>query len=249
VPSEKKCAKCGLVRALSDFYLDSKRQKFDGLRVYCKECCSSSNKASHGKHKEKRKAVREFTKGGGILSGTAIVKNVKAGRITITPFREEYVNPSSLDLTLGGTVIEYELPDTGVLDSKDPPRTVTYEIPSEGLVLHPGRAYLMHTHESVHTKDFISVLDGKSSLGRLFISVHVTAGYIDPGFNGQVTLEVTVTHPVKVYPGMRFCQIRFHTIVGKKDLYSGNYTGKDAEGPIASKAWKQIKDDGLLGKA
>jgi len=110
VPSEKKCAKCGLVRALSDFYLDSKRQKFDGLRVYCKECCSSSNKASHGKHKEKRKAVREFTKGGGILSGTAIVKNVKAGRITITPFREEYVNPSSLDLTLGGPLLSTSFP-------------------------------------------------------------------------------------------------------------------------------------------
>lgn len=113
-------------------------------------------------------------------------------------------------------------------------------------LLKPNIGYLMHTAERVWTDSFVPVIDGKSSVGRLFAATHITAGYGEANFTGQYTLEVVVTHPVVVYPGMRFCQIRFHTIVGKKDQYAGNYTGKDALGPVASKAWKQIKDDGLL---
>lgn len=115
-------------------------------------------------------------------------------------------------------------------------------------LLKPNIGYLMHTAERVWTDSFVPVIDGKSSVGRLFAATHITAGYGEANFNGQYTLEVVVTHPVVVYPGMRFCQMRFHTIVGNKDQYAGNYTGKDAVGPVASKSWKQIKDDGLLEK-
>jgi len=99
----------------------------------------------------------------------------------------------------------------------------------------------MHTAERVFSNRFVPVLDGKSSIGRLGICVHLTAGYGDPGFNGQYTLEVTTVYPVRVYPRMRFCQMRFHMIEGEVQQYTGNYTGGSAMGPVASRCWKQFQ--------
>jgi dCTP deaminase len=108
--------------------------------------------------------------------------------------------------------------------------------------LEPNVGYLMHTIERVHTKKYVPVLDGKSSIGRLFMKVHETAGYGDAGFDGQYTLEVTVVHPLRVYPGMRIAQMRFHTILGEvQKLYAGNYTGEAAKGPVPSRAWRQFR--------
>jgi dCTP deaminase len=70
--------------------------------------------------------------------------------------------------------------------------------------------------------------------------VHATAGYGDPGFDGQYTLEVTVMHPLRVYSGMRVAQMRFHTVVGEVDLYRGSYAGDLARGPVASTAYRQF---------
>lgn len=132
----------------------------------------------------------------------------------------------------------------GELDSKKAQEVWEFDInPDHGWLLKPGIGYLMHTAERVLTDKFVPVLDGKSSIGRLFIAVHVTAGYGDTGFDGQYTLEVVSTHPVIVYPGMRFCQIRFHTAVGEIVDYKkrGNYTGKASMGPVPSRAWAQFK--------
>ncbi len=133
----------------------------------------------------------------------------------------------------------------GVLDSRKPSEVWNFEMNAEtGWFLRPGVGYLMHTADRIGTDDFVPVLDGKSSLGRLFLTAHVTAGYGDPGFNGQYTLEVVVTQPVIVYPGMRFCQIRFHTMVGPRVDYAaqGHYVGKLAEGPVPSMSWKQFEE-------
>jgi dCTP deaminase len=114
--------------------------------------------------------------------------------------------------------------------------------PEHGWLLKPGIGYLMHTDERIYTERFIPVLDGKSSIGRLFVVVHVTAGYGDTGFDGQYTLEVVATHPVVVYPGMRIAQMRFHTVVGETrnyGMYGGNYTQEAAKGPVPSRAWRQ----------
>lgn len=183
-----------------------------------------------------------------ILSGPEIRKQLEAGRIIIAPFRDDNVNPASVDLTLGDEVAEYRLTDldpSGLykgLDSKDPTHydVSRSKIPDEGFWLYPGRGYLMHTAERVRTDYYVPILDGKSSIGRLFIQVHVTAGFGDPGFDGQYTLEVTSVFPVKVYAGMKICQIRFHAIQGEVVSYqdAGNYKGVTATGPIASRAWK-----------
>lgn len=131
----------------------------------------------------------------------------------------------------------------GVLNVKTVNQTWDFEIdPGKGWLLKPGIGYLMHTHEIVLTKRYVPVLDGKSSMGRLFVTAHVTAGYGDPGFNGQYTLECVALYPTVVFPGMRFCQIRFHTMVGEPIDYeeTGTYKGGLARGPIASQSWKQF---------
>jgi dCTP deaminase len=191
----------------------------------------------------------------GILSGPAIEQAVKYGSIRIDPFNLEQLNPVSYDLTLGRQVAVYvgwadrwkgfvDQPLNHVLDAHEKPKIETHEIGEEGFVLRPGFGYLMHTEESIWTDTYVPVIDGKSSLGRLFVQIHSTAGYGDPGYLGQYTLEVTVTHPVRLYAGMRIAQIRFHTIKGPIKLYKGNYTGEDARGPVASKTWKQFEKDG-----
>lgn len=193
--------------------------------------------------------------GGGILSDVEIARAVKYGDIEIEPFNPAQLNPVSYDLTLGDEVAVYSewIQSEGTWDSLSPrsfeidvkaePRVIRSNIdPARGLGLNPGVGYLMHTIERIHTKKFVPVLDGKSSLGRLFIKVHETAGYGDPGFSGQYTLEVTVQHPLRIYAGMRIAQMRFHTIVGVVEKpYAGNYTGETARGPVASRAWRQFK--------
>ncbi len=102
----------------------------------------------------------------------------------------------------------------------------------------------MHTEERIHTNVYVPVLDGKSTIGRLFVSIHETAGFGDVGFNGQFTLEVTCTHPVILYPGMRIGQIRFHTVcgeVGKAYDQTGKYKGELAEGPVPSQSHRMFR--------
>ncbi len=177
---------------------------------------------------------------GGILSGPEIRKYVQSGRIQISPFTETNLNPASYDLTLGRHVTEYLI--DGVIDVRKPPEVRHKVIKDDGFVLHAHQTYLMHTEESLFAADTVPVVDGKSSLGRLFISVHQTAGYIDPGFRGQVTLEVTSYHSIRVYAGMRFCQIRFHPIVGKVVLYDGHYKNGAAKGAVSSLVHQQMDE-------
>jgi dCTP deaminase len=207
----------------------------------------------------------------GILSDTAIIAAIRAGEIEIDPFNPEHVNITSYDLTLGdevrvystwvsGTPLEFtggslssdetfqqglELHvRAGILDSRVEPVTEAWKFNERGFVLRPGVGYLMHTRETVWTDRYNPVLDGKSSIGRLFIQCHSTAGFGDPGFCGQYTLEVIVQHPVRVYPGMRIAQLRFHTVHGRlSKLYNevGHYVGDSALGAGASQAWKQFR--------
>ena len=190
-------------------------------------------------------------KSDGILTGPAIAEAVQQGRIFIENYDPSRLNPASYDLTLGNQVAVYALgidtrpegsPEDGsnlrphksaVLNALDPGPVFKSSIdPKIGWVLQPGIGYLMHTAERICTNHYVPVLDGKSTIGRLFIQVHVTAGYIDPGFDGQITLEVVVTHPIRVYPGMRICQVRFHTVQGKVSLYAGRYKNGRATGAV-----------------
>jgi dCTP deaminase len=133
----------------------------------------------------------------------------------------------------------------GVLDTRKKNDVWEFTIdPERGWLLRPGIGYLMHTHERVLTDRYVPIIDGKSSIGRLFVTAHVTAGYGDAGFNGQYTLEVLATYPTIVYPGMRFCQMRFMTHVGRPRDYKtkGHYVGAASMGPVPSMSWKQFEE-------
>jgi dCTP deaminase len=129
-------------------------------------------------------------------------------------------------------------------DSKEEQQVHRFTMSKEkGFVIKPGILYLMHTHERICAKTMVSVLDGKSSIGRLGVVVHLTAGYGDPGFDGQYTLEVVCTHPVALYPGMKIAQMRFHVMYGEADTSyatKGHYVGGKAVGAVPSMAHKQF---------
>lgn len=171
----------------------------------------------------------------GILSGLEIRKRYVEGSIRIDPFDPAMLNPASVDLTLGGGVFTYA-DGLVALDPREDHggHRQEYKL-GEEVFLAPGRLYLMHTAERVWAQDLVPVLDGKSSLGRLGISVHQTAGYGDPGFDGQYTLEVTCVLRARLIVGMRVAQMRFHTLVGEVVPYAGKYVGQWAMGAIPAR--------------
>lgn len=175
-----------------------------------------------------------------MLTGPKIVAEVAAGAIRISPFDARMVNPNSLDLTLGDTLLLYHLRPGECLDvAKDNP-TYSVTIPPDGIVLRPGQLYLGTTAERVATDRYVGVVEGKSSLGRLGLCAHVTAGFIDTGFAGQITLEMIVAHPVRIRAGMRICQICFSTVEGEIQLYAGKY--QHQVGVQASRSWQDFEE-------
>ena len=158
-----------------------------------------------------------------ILSGHEIKQQIAAKNIVIEPFDERFVGPNSYDLHLADDMLIY---DEMILDPEQKNRTLRLTIPPEGLVLRPGRVYLASTQEYTETHRHVPMLVGRSSIGRLGLFVHVTAGFGDIGFCGNWTLELTCVEPVRVYPGMELCQIFYQTVEGEVlDKYNGKYQG------------------------
>lgn len=153
-----------------------------------------------------------------ILSGKEILKQVGAGRIVIDPFDEKLINPNSYNLRLHNELLVYT---DEVLDMKKPLNTEKIFIPEDGLVLQPGRLYLGRTYEKTSTDSFVPMLEGRSSIGRLGLFIHVTAGFGDIGFSGYWTLEIQCIQPVKIYPMVEICQIYYHILDGEFEGYGG----------------------------
>ena len=154
-----------------------------------------------------------------ILTGFEI-KNRLATDIIITEFDKKRLNPNSYDLRLHDELMMYT---DHCLDFKVNDKTETIKIPEEGLIIYPGILYLARTVEWTETYGLVPSIQGKSSIGRKGLSIHVTACFGDIGFRGYWTLGMTCVHPVRIYPGMRFCQIKYQTILGN---YSRGYQGK-----------------------
>jgi len=132
-----------------------------------------------------------------------------------------YINPNSYNLTLHEDVMTYE---EVVLDMKKNNRTRNMKIPESGLVLEPNRLYLGRTVERTETHNLVPMIEGRSSIGRLGLFVHVTAGFGDVGFAGFWTLEMFAVQPIRIYPGIEICQIFYHQINGDiKEYSSGKY--------------------------
>ena len=156
-----------------------------------------------------------------ILSGREILRQREAGNIEIEPFDRRFINPNSYNLRLHNELFVYK---DELLDMKKPLATEAITIPESGLILQPGKLYLGRTLEKTATDSFVPMLEGRSSVGRLGLYIHVTAGFGDVGFSGFWTLEIHCVQPVKIYPFVEICQIYYHTIQGDYELYkSGKY--------------------------
>jgi dCTP deaminase len=114
--------------------------------------------------------------------------------------------------------------DDPVLDMKRPQNTRMITIPGDGLVLSPGTLYLGRTLEYTETRGLVPMLEGRSSVGRLGLFIHVTAGFGDVGFKGFWTLEIHCIQPIRIYPFIEICQIYYHSVEGDFVSYSsGKY--------------------------
>lgn len=156
-----------------------------------------------------------------ILSGKEIINRVKNGDICIEPFNESYINPNSYNLRLHNELLIYT---DKILDMKKKPNTEKILIPETGYILQPGVLYLGRTYEKTATNKFVPMLEGRSSIGRLGVFIHVTAGFGDIGFSGFWTLEIQCIQPIRIYPMIEICQIYYHNIEGEFNEYkSGKY--------------------------
>jgi dCTP deaminase len=171
-----------------------------------------------------------------ILTDKTIIDEIALKNIVIDPLIEENIGTNSVDLTLSKTLLMYT---DHILDVRKKNHYAPMIIPDEGLILQPGILYLASTVEYTETLRHVPIIQGKSSLGRLGLFVHITAGFGDVGFKGHWTLELTCVQPVKIYPGMKIAQICYHDIsempytdyASKADAKYNNQ-GKD---PVASK--------------
>ena len=202
--------------------------------------------------------------GSGMLTGLEIERRVQLGDIEISPFNKSQLNPNSYNLRLdkelkvyvsnGFTDMDFSngienaypsiLPH---LDSHAENKTMNIEISEEGFELQPGVLYIGRTIERTKTNKFIPMINGRSSGGRLGLSVHICAGFGDIGFDGTWTLEITVVHPLKIYPGDEIAQVCFFTPYGDYDYqYNGRYQGQIDATP--SKFFANKSDESLAEK-
>lgn len=154
-----------------------------------------------------------------ILSGKEIKKELNEN-IFIEPFTMDCLNPNSYNLKLHNKLLVYK---EDYLDMKRENKVEELIIPEEGLLLEPGKLYLGRTVEYTKTKKYVPMLEGRSSIGRLGLYIHVTAGFGDVGFSGFWTLEIHCVEPIKIYPNVEICQIYYHNIQGEYDEYIGRY--------------------------
>jgi dCTP deaminase len=153
-----------------------------------------------------------------VLSDGTILDLVAQGRIKVDPWDERMVQPASIDLRLGDSFRVFHNHRITAIDLRDPPANLTEEVvPPNGepFVIHPGEFCLGNTLEYVELPDdIVARIEGKSSLGRLGLIVHATAGFCDPGFRGTLTLELNnlTRVPIKLYPGLPIAQLSFMTL-------------------------------------
>ena len=150
-----------------------------------------------------------------VLSDGTIRRLVEEGRIRIDPWDPGMLQPASVDLRLGRSFRVFENHKVTAIDLADPPSGLTERVevkPDESFVIHPGEFVLGRTAEHVElADDLVARIEGKSSLGRLGLIVHATAGFVDPGFKGTLTLEITnlTRVPIVLWPGKPIAQLSF----------------------------------------
>ncbi|MCO6460121.1 MAG: dCTP deaminase [Saprospiraceae bacterium] len=176
-----------------------------------------------------------------ILSDKQILKSIEEGTIVIEPFDIECLGTNSYDVHLGKYLATYK---DEILDARKHNKIETFEIPDEGFVLQPNVLYLGITEEYTETHATVPFLEGKSSVGRLGIDIHATAGKGDVGFCNHWTLEISTSHPVRVYKGMPIGQLIYFKVEGDINNYYNNKKSakynQRSDRPLESMMWKNI---------
>jgi dCTP deaminase len=188
-----------------------------------------------------------------ILSDRTIMEEIKAGRIVIEPFDESAVQPSSVDLRVDRYFRVFRNDTTPFIDPKLPQEDLTEIVEvAEGarFILHPGELVLASTYERVAIADDLAArLDGKSSLGRMGLLIHSTAGWADPGWDGHLTLELSnvANLPIAIYPQMKIGQISFLQMsTAAQHPYGSAETGSKYQGqrgPTPSRYYLNFERD------
>ncbi len=185
-----------------------------------------------------------------LLSDRDITAEVDAGRVVLSPYEPAMVQPSSIDVRLDRYFRLFDNHKYAVIDpaQEQPDLTRLVEVdPGEPFVLHPGEFVLASTYERVSLPDDVAArLEGKSSLGRLGLLTHSTAGFIDPGFTGHVTLELSnvATLPITLWPGMKIGQLCFFRLSSAaehpygSERHGSRYQGQ--RGPTASRSFQSF---------
>ncbi len=176
-----------------------------------------------------------------ILSDQEILAEIQKGTILIEPYRADCLGSNSYDVHLAKYLAVYE---DEILDARKHNKIREFEIPQEGFVLLPGKLYLGVTEEYTETHAHVPFLEGKSSVGRLGIDIHATAGKGDVGFCNTWTLEISVSQPVRVYAGMPIGQLIYFAVRGQvENLYNrkqnAKYTTRTNK-PVESMMWKNV---------
>lgn len=179
-----------------------------------------------------------------ILTDSEILSCIEKGEIVISPFDPKALGSNSYDVHLGKTLAVYE---SLVLDAKAHNKVRYLEIPEEGFVLEPSLFYLGVTQEYTETWKHVPFLEGKSSVGRLGIDIHATAGKGDVGFCNHWTLEISVKQPVRVYAGMPVGQVIYFKTEGNlitpyNQKKSAKYNGKSTI-PVESMMFKNFPSE------
>lgn len=177
-----------------------------------------------------------------ILTDKKILEAIEQGEIVIEPFRRERLGTNSYDVHLGKHLAVYR---ERVLDAKKHNQVEMFEIPEEGFVLQPGTLYLGVTEEYTETHNSVPFLEGKSSVGRLGIDIHATAGKGDVGFSNTWTLEISCVQPVRVYAGMPIGQLIYFTVDGDIENYynkkrNAKYNQR-TDKPVESMMWRNFQ--------
>ena len=166
-----------------------------------------------------------------ILSDKTIKEYLEEGKIVIDSLKDEQqIQPSSVDMRLGDEFKVFKVIRKPYIDPKDEEDIAEYmessTVPEgEAFIIHPNEFALATTQEYVKVPDdLVARVEGRSSMGRLGVTMHITAGYVDPGFEGRITLEISNigAMPVALYPGQRVCQLVFETMTTPAELPYGH---------------------------
>lgn len=176
-----------------------------------------------------------------VLSDGTIRRYVEEGRIVIDPWEPDAVQPASVDVRLGDSFRVFHNHRVSAIDLREPPENLTEEVvisDGEPFVIHPGEFCLGRTLEWVElADDVVSRVEGKSSLGRLGLIVHATAGFVDPGWKGTLTLELAnlTRVPIKLYAGLYIAQLSFMALDAPAERpYGSEELGSHYQGQVAA---------------